>query len=62
MKIEKFREKNKVAITPHGKGIIKEKEQYRTTIRFGIELENNPFQNISLPFYFKQDITIHPKE
>lgn len=46
-------------ITPNGIGIIKEIEEYsrlckKLNKRYGVELENNPF-NYSPAFYFKKD-------
>lgn len=42
--------------TPHGRGKVTAEEVFRTCERWGVELENNPF-NYPIAFYFKREVT-----
>jgi len=42
--------------TPHGPGNVCTKEQFRTTLRWGVMLDNNPF-SWTPAMYFENEIT-----
>lgn len=45
-----------IVLTPHGLGEVCEKEQFRTTLRWGVMLDNNPF-SWTPAMYFENEIT-----
>ena len=45
-----------IVLTPHGLGEVCEKEQFRTTLRWGVKLDKNPFNWFPV-MYFENEIT-----
>lgn len=48
--------KGDCVMTPHGKGEIVDKEEFKDVVRYGVKLENNPFP-MPVAYYFKNELT-----
>jgi len=47
---------NSIVQTPNGRGTIVKEEVFRECERWGIKLDNSPF-NFPVAFYFKKEVT-----